>query len=253
MTNIMGAAASAVAAPQATAQWATKPFQCDGVERNHWLYAAFCFPCTAAHAKAKSDNSNPVFNFLCFTPLGSYNYIRLSYNIIGECGGDLFNGCLCMPCGVRQAWTEVETRGTVPGVPPPGTEPTAEWTTSLFQCSTLDCLMAMVCPCVIAKRARVLLQPAAAKNEWFDYCCLLPTSMYGTVRHTAGIASEWPHATCEDLAVGVLCYPCALNRAMREAAAYRAKAATNTVGAKIGDAKNKAVGHLKSALGGRMS
>lgn len=76
--------------------------------------------------------------------------------------------------------------------------------------------------------------------------------MYGQVRHTYGIGSEWPHPVCEDIIVGLFFYPCALNRALREAA-FQSMAMTSTIAgmatqaqAKVQQAGQQALGKLNS-------
>jgi hypothetical protein len=240
LTNIMGAAGAAVN-PQArpTNQWSTKPFDCGGnVPPKHLAYAYLCFPCAAAHAKMKADKSNPIFNCLCFTPLGAYNSVRLSYGIVGDCKNDLIYGCLCMPCGTRQSWTEVNVLGPVAGTHGSDQE---HWTASLFACEPNSCLKATFCPCIVAHDIRILLHDSSKDEAWFNYLCILPTSMYGQTRHHIGIRSEWPHPTCEDLVVGLFCYPCALIRANTEAGNWRMKqAGANALGGAVGSAKAKA-------------
>lgn len=234
LTNIMGAAGSTFTPqPGPTNQWSTEPFACDAnVPRNHLLYAFLCCPCAAAHAKAKADKTNPVFNFLCFSPLGSYNSVRRSYGIIGECKNDMLYGCLCGPCGARQAWTESNLLGPLSGTH--GADQ-AQWFDGLFSCDPNACIRATFCPCWVAHDIRQLLlgkttdASRASEEKWFHYCCLLPMSMYGQTRHDLGIRSEWPHPTCEDVCVGCFFYPCALVRANVEALRWRTKQSTNSI------------------------
>ena len=84
-------------------------------------------------------------------------------------------------------------------------------------------------------------------------------SMYGQTRHVAGIKSEWPHETCEDIFVGCFFYPCALVRANTEAVTWRAKqAGASAIAGAMGAAKAKAgaavagVGKMASGLGGKV-
>lgn len=239
------AAASKVVSAAPTEQWKTKPFQCEGVKNEDWLYAVFCPVCAAAHAKSKVDQTHPIFNFFCFTPIGSYSMVRHSYGILGECGEDCLYGGLCTFCGVRQIWSEANIRGPIPGK---YGQLTGQWSTELFQCECAELAKAAFCPFLVAHEVRALIHPQT--NNWFDCFCLIPTSMYGQVRNTYGIGSEW-NPVCEDLVVGAACYPCALNRALREAVYQRTLAATATVSgianaaqAKIQQAGANALGKL---------
>ena len=211
-------------APQ-TEQWSTKMMQCDGIPKEHWFYSIFCTPCAAAHAKSKVDQTHPVFNFFCFLPVGSYSFVRHAYNIMGECGQDCMYGWGCMFCATRQIWTEANTRGKIVGK---YGQASAQWSTDLTQCDCGQFWKAALCPCLIAHEVRTLMQPKA--DNCFDYLCILPTSMYGQVRVTYGIASGWPMSGgCEDIIVGLFMYPCGLNRALREAAYQKTLAATSTL------------------------
>lgn len=240
-----------VAANQ-TEQWSTKIFQCDNIPAEHWVYGIFCTPCAAAHAKSKVDQTNPCFNFLCFTPIGSYSMVRHHYNIMGECGTDMFHGVFCMPCSARHIWTEANLRGVIAGK---HGQNSGTWSTELTQCDCSEFWRAAICPCWVSHEVRQLMHLKA--DNCFDYLCILPTSMYGQVRHTYGIQSEWPHPVCEDLFLGAVCYPCALNRALREAA-FQSMAMTSTIAgmanqaqAKVQQAGQQALGKL-NALGGKL-
>lgn len=243
------AQATAAAAPP-TQQFSTEPFQCEGIDKAHWAYACFCPFCAAAHAKSKADKTNPVFNVFCFLPVGAYSYVRHTYGILGKCGDDLLYGCLCAPCGTRQLYTEASTLGAAPAFATADEKRDARWTTKLFECTggCADCCFAAACPCVVAHKTRVLLQPQTEKDEWFDYFCMLPCAMYGQVRHTVGVQSTWPHETCEDLAIGTFFYPCALMQASREATLWQAKNAGGTVLSKVAEGAAGAMGSLKSMV-----
>jgi hypothetical protein len=55
------------------------------------------------------------------------------------------------------------------------------------------------------------IQPEAQQSACFDAMCVLPQSMYGQVRHSYGIITDFP--VCEDVCVPQVCFPCALNQA----------------------------------------
>ena len=253
---VTGAVAGATTAASAVAatpnnQWSTTLMSCESGKAGfeQWAFAIFCLPCASAMAKSKADQSNPVFNFFCWHPVSMYSFVRIAYNIMGDCGTDLMHGLLCMPCGTRQAYSEAVQLGPLPG----GNygQSTATWTSPLLECTSGQCLYAAVCPCVVSHQTRVLLQPAAATDPWFDYLCVFPTAMYGQTRHTVGIGAEWaPHPVVEDFLPGMFCYPCGLNRALKEATAYRAKAATNAVMSKAMASVSSAVAGLRAKLPG---
>ena len=67
---------------------------------------------------------------------------------------------------------------------------------------------------------RKILHPHS--DTWFNMLCLVPCSMYGVVRNTYGIRSEFPSPVCEDVGVGLVCYPCALSRAARDVGPLKA-------------------------------
>lgn len=238
--------AATTAAP--SNQWTTKLHQCDQVPPPHWLLAIFCLPCAAAKAKSKVDQSNPFFNFMCWTPVGTYSFVRASYNIVGDGGEDCCNGGICMPCGTRQVFTEASQLGPLAG----GSygQTTNAWTAPLFECQGSECAMATFCPCMVSSAIRVLMQPSTSGDKWFNLLCVVPTGWYGQVRHTAGIGSEWPHPVMEDLIVGSFCYPCALNRAQKEATAYRAKQAASSAVSKGVSAVSNMIGGFKARIPG---
>jgi hypothetical protein len=251
-TGVMGAAGAAVnPVAKADNQWTTTTFDCGPkAPKDHWALAMFCGPCVAAQAKAQMDKSNPVFNFFCFTPLGSYNQVRHSYGIKGTCGDDLLNACLCMPCGARQIYTESSLVGQVPGT---YGQDSGQWIVNLMTCEPNSCMKATFCPCIISHSIRSLLLPHTKEDPYFNYLCILPMSMYGQTRHHVGIKSEWPHPTCEDVAVGCFFYPCALLRAEKEALAWRTKQTANSVVAGAMGAAVAKVGNLKNAAAEKLS
>jgi hypothetical protein len=238
ISTVVSAANAVVAATHAqTEMWGTKLSDCctETAKKEHWLYAIFCTPCAAAHSKMKADKSNPVFNFFCFMPVGSYSMVRHHYGIMGKPCDDVLYGWFCMPCAVRQMWTEVQIRGELPGR---YGDNTGTWSAELTQCDCQEFWMAAGCPCLVAHDIRQLMHPKT--DKCFDALCMLPCSMYGQVRHTYGINSEWPHPTCEDIFLGCFFYPCALNRALREAGFQKTRAATAHV-ANIAQQKVQAV------------
>lgn len=224
-----------------TEQWSTKIFQCDGIATEHWVYAIFCPLCAAAHAKTKVDQTNVFFNFLCFTPIGSYSMVRHHYNIMGECGQDMFHGGLCLPCGARHIWTEANMRGQIAGKHGANS---GTWSTELTQCDCSEFTRAAFCPCMVSHEVRQLMH--IKTDNCFDYLCLIPTSMYGQVRHTYGIQSDCP--VLEDLCVGLFCYPCGLNRALREAA-FQSMAMTSTIAGMANQAQARVQQAGQQALG----
>jgi hypothetical protein len=229
-------------------QWSTRLGQCgDGIPAEHCLLSVFCAPCAMAKARSTTDKSHPLWSLLCWTPIGSYSYIRLGYGIKGECGEDCAKAIFCPCCTIRQAYTETETRGAIAGGHFAANN--REWMTgSLFACSPMELCLAFFCPCYVAHNIRSILQPGA--DQWFDCCCILPTAMYGLVRNSYGLTSECPdYPCCEDICVGAVCFPCALARAQREAAAQKA---AGFVGGMAQGFKNVAAGvstALTSAAG----
>ena len=220
-----GANAVHAAAKTPTEQWGSTIGECkEPAKTKHWLYSIFCTPCAAAYAKSQVDKSNPVFNFFCFYPVGNYSMVRHHYNIMGTPCKDVLYGWFCMPCATRQIYTESEIRGNLQGR---YGDNTGSWSAELFQCDCQEFWMAACCPFLVAHDIRVRMHPNT--DKCFDCLCTIPFSMYGQVRHTYGINSEWPHATCEDCGLGLFFYPCALNRAQREAAYQLTRAATNQV------------------------
>lgn len=227
--------AAAIIATARTEEWSSKPGECneDVVPREHWYYSLFCPTCIAAQAKTNMDKSSVVFNVLCVPPCVSYSYVRLGYNLKGSWKSDCVNGVLCFPCGARQIYTESKKRGGIAGHH--GLQD-QQWSSELFRCDDLQELAkAIFCPCIVAHDVRKMIQPTA--DPIFDYPCLCPTAMYGIVRNTFGITSQWPHPALEDATVGFVLYPCALNRALREAAYQKTVNATNAVAGVIGSAQ----------------
>lgn len=230
----------------ASDQWSTRLGQCEGTPVEQWLLSIFCLPCAMAKAKSNTDQTHPCFNFLCWTPIGSHNFVRLGYGIKGECGEDCAKVIFCSCCSTRQTYHETESRGQLKGAY--YGQNTREWMTgSLFGCTVTELCMTLCCPCIVTHRVRNILQPSS--DQWFDCCCVLPTAMYGDVRNTYGLKSECPDAPClEDMGVGLFCFPCALARAQREALAQKAagvaggvmQGVAGVVGGMVGTAKKYA-------------
>jgi hypothetical protein len=227
-TKVMSSAQDLIG-KKPTDEWGTKLFQCDGVENEQWAFALCCTPCAAAKAKSVADESHPCFNFFCWSPIGVYSYVRHAYNIKGECGNDCMAGIFCMPCVARQAYTESGARGALRGR---YGQSGKDWQTSLFACSCTELFYAMFCFMCATHTTRELMQPGS--DKCFDWFCVAPTSMYGTVRNTYGLTSECEgNPWVEDIAAGFFCMPCALARAQREAIYQKANAATGGLGGGI--------------------
>lgn len=199
------------APPPPPPMWHTRLTQHDSpAEMSHCLYAWCCPQCTAAAAKSKADKSHPCFNFMCFTPIGMMSWVRLGYHIPGVCGDDICYGMWCMPCMIRRIYTESIVRGPNNQPPTQGSN-TNEWKATLFDCTPCELCNAAFCPCCVVHEIRQNLQPEAAESCCFDSMCILPTAMYGQVRHSYGIITDFP--VCEDVCVPLACFPCALNQA----------------------------------------
>mgnify|MGYP001562650161 CR=1 FL=1 len=220
MLSALGNAAAARLISQ-PATWSTETFQCDAsAPIEHWLFSFLCMPCAAAVAKANVDDSHPAYNVFCWTPVSSYSYVRLAYNIEGECGNDMALGFCCAPCATRQIYTEAAKREMLKG----GEHglATHKWSTTMFDCSAMEFLYAFLCPMCAAHNVRELVQPGA--DRWFDYLCFVPTASYGLVRNTYGLEAElctfapW----LEDIFAAIFCFPCATSRAIREGVAQKA-------------------------------
>ena len=199
--------------PQAPPTWQTRFAQHDDkVPCVDWLLACCCTPCASSAAKSHVDRSSLLYNFLCWNPIATHSYVRHAYHIDGVCGDDLMYGLFCMPCTVRQMYTESNLRGPIPGNFGANQ---GDWAHSLFDCSVPEMLDTICCVWCITHTIRKQLQPSTEENYcFFDMCCLLPFAMYGQVRHTYGIISDV--SLCEDICVPVVCWPCALNRAKKE-------------------------------------
>ena len=194
-------------------RWATRLTQhSEPVTCGDLAFGCCCVPCAAAYSKGIADKTNPLFNLCCFTPCGSYSWVRHQYGIEGVCGDDLGHSVLCSCCTTRQAVTETRIRGTAPNAAGYGAN-SAEWAHSLFDCGLCDfCNICFCGPCV-AHEIRRGLQPNA-NSCCFDFLCIPPCAMYGQVRHSYGIVTDFP--ICEDLCLPAVCFLCALNRARKQ-------------------------------------
>ena len=215
--------------------WTTDRFQTTGTLPSDWLYATLAYPCAGATAKSSQDHSDFLYNLLCvsLSPVALYSTVRLHYSIQGDCGEDILYGACCFPCLIRQTLHEVRHRGPLPN----GKYGAAadDWHFGLTQCECVEFTTALLLPCVVSNTIRKVLQPSS--DTWFNLLCLVPCSMYGAVRHTYGIRSEFPSPVCEDVGLGLVCYPCALSRAAKEAPYQRT---TGRVGSAIETAHRKA-------------
>ena len=242
-----GAAQNLLSGAAATDQWTTQTFQCGGVAPLDWFLGCCCGPCAAAKAKSNADLSNPLYNLMCWTPLGAYSYVRYGYRIIGDCGTDCVTGMCCMPCAARQIYTESNVRGAQPGGHFGGHS--REWHSSHWDCGCTELCFATMCPCVITNTVRQIVQPGT--EQWFNMCCVLPTATYGLVRNSYGleaaVCGEYP--CVEDVLYGAGCYPCALARAQREAAWQRANDAAGDTGSKLMGVGAKLAGVARMGYG----
>ncbi len=142
--------------------------------------------------------------------------MRHEYNIPGVCGDDLGYTLFCPFCVGRQILTESRLRGvSMQRYAPVYGANTDRWNISLFDCDFCNCLSALVCPCCMTADIRVMLQPSAAQDGFINHCCIMPPAMYGQVRNHYGIISDVPF--CEDVLLALVCYPCAIIRAKKEA------------------------------------
>ena len=209
-------------------EWTTRMTQHDGaVNTNDWLYSCFCTPCAAAQAKGNVDRTHPCYNFLCWTPIAGYSYVRLAYGINGTCGDDMMWGIFCPCCITRQMYTESNIRGGLNGSYGANQ---GSWNHSLFDCTPCELCEATFCvPCVThSVRTNLPNQDLAERSCCFDALCVMPTSLYGQVRNDYGILSDL--GPVEDIFLPIICFPCALNRARKEASLQKSKAGGGGLG-----------------------
>lgn len=192
-------------------EWLTRLTQCDPPARcEDWAFACFCNHCAQASAKSQHDGTHCFYNLLCWHHIGSYSYIRRGYGIPGTCGDDMMCGLFCFPCTIRRIVTETRERGQVQ---PIGNMNNGVWMETLFGCSCCGLFQSLICPFCVAHEARLFLQPGV-NDTCFDWLCLIPTAMYGQVRHTFQLRSDCP--LIEDICLPTVCWPCALDQARRE-------------------------------------
>lgn len=208
--GVAQAVKSQVGRQQEPSKWSTRMTQhSDPVECNDLLCGWCCTPCALAAAKSNADKTNPCFNFCCFTPCASYSWVRYQYGIAGVCGDDLCYGIMCSCCTARQAYTEARMRGPAPNTTSFGAN-SGEWAHSLFDCQFCDFVHICFCFCCITHDIRKGLQPQV-DSCCYDTLCLVPCSMYGQVRHSYGIVTDFP--LIEDFCLPLVCFLCAFNRA----------------------------------------
>lgn len=198
-------------------QWSTRFTQCaPPADTCDWCVSCFFFPCVTAVAKGRADGTDPIYNFCCWNSVASFSYLRYEYGIVGSCGDDCATMLMCTPCGARQMLTEsrLRQRSGRPGALAYG-QNLDPWTFQFFDCSCMQMCRTCVCPCYVAAEIRETLQPNASQDNCFNCCCLAPCAMYGQVRNHYGLLADCP--LLEDLVLASLCWPCALNRASREA------------------------------------
>lgn len=200
--------------PPPVGRWSTRVCQTDHPTtcEDICLGTILC-PCGAARAKSWADKSNGLFNLLCLSSCYSYNSVRNQYNIPGVCGDDMCYGLFCFCCTSRRILTEGRLRGNAMYTDNYGAE-SREWHYSLFDCNCCEMCSVCICPCMVASDIHTMLQPQH-DSCCFDCFCTNPASMYGQVRHSYGIVSDCP--LCEDICLPLVCCPCALNRARKEA------------------------------------
>lgn len=217
MNQVMGQA-QALPPPPPPPQWSTRLTQCDQPARTEdWCFACFCPQCAQSSAKSSTDRSDCIFNFCCFHPIGSYSHVRHAYGIPGSCGDDLGYGLFCMPCATRRILTEARVKGLSYGTYGANNQ---QWQNTLFGCTCCELLEAAICPCLVVHQTRGLLQPGSREDCCFNSFCILPTSTYGQVRHHYNLISDCP--LLEDLCLPLVCFPCTLNQARREALYHQA-------------------------------
>jgi hypothetical protein len=225
LNQVAGGAAHILAPPPPPPpppEWTTRLTQCGEPARTEeCLCSLFFCHCAAAKAKSDLDGSNMCTNLLCWHAVGVYSWVRRAYGIPGMCGDDMGEGLFCSCCATRRSLTETRMRGMIMlrhGVGP------KTYMTTLFGCSCDDLCAAVFCPFYVAHTVRGYLQPNTGtdpklKNDsCFDALCILPTAVYGEVRHTYGIQPD----LCDfvnDTVIPVVCFPCALVHAKNEAMA----------------------------------
>lgn len=201
--------------------WQTKMLYDEAVDTKECLFGFFCFQCAQASAKSDLDGSNVCYNCLCWHHGMTYSWLRSVYNINSNCGSDMMAAIFCSCCSGRRILSEVRIRKQDgQGIVNAEAEK-PEWIESLFGCSGCGIAQAIFCSCCQAHEARMFLQNPDDLDCCFDVCCFNPCAAYGQVRNQYKIASTIVHPVFEDICVPFFCCPCALNRAVREARAYK--------------------------------
>lgn len=204
--------------PAKPKDWQTRIGQCDPpAETQDWLLSIFCTQCASAVAKSNQDKTHPCFNFMCWTPIISYSWVRKGYGIPGVCGDDLMCAIFCSCCTTRRIYTEARDRKEIQR--PLGND---KWKETLFGCDCPGFFYSMLCAPCAAHKIRNILQPDREASCCYDCMCNNPFAMYGQVRHTYGIVGdcgtqESAAGVAEDIFLPVVCQPCALDQALREA------------------------------------
>jgi hypothetical protein len=198
--------------------WSTRLGQCDPPATcEQWACACLCHQCASAKAKSQTDGTDPCYNFFCWHWIGGMSFVRREYGIKGACGDDLMCGLFCFPCLVRRGLTESELRGAMPNaLGAVNARGDREWATTLFACDCCEFFEALICPFCVAHYTRNMVQPGERGDCCFDMMCVIPFAMYGQARHRYGVQAEF--GVLEDLCLPLVCYPCALAQARREAA-----------------------------------
>ena len=204
-----------------TEQWQTKILYDEGISTKECLFGFCCVPCAQASAKSDLDGSHVLYNCLCWHHGMTYSWLRSVYNIKSNCGSDMMAAIFCSCCAGRRILSEVRVRKENGQEIENLEKEKPEWIESLFGCSGCGIAQAMFCSCCQAHEARMFLQNTEELDCCFDCCCFNPCAMYGQVRHQYKIASTIGHPLFEDICVPFFCMPCALNRAVREARAYK--------------------------------
>lgn len=202
-------------------QWQTKILYDEAVDTKECLFGVFCFPCAQASAKADLDGSHVLYNCLCWHHGMTYSWLRNVYNIKSNCGSDMMAAICCSCCAARRILSEVRIRREEGKMIVNNEAEKPEWIESFFGCSGCGFAQALFCSCCQAHEARMFLQNPDELDCCFDVCCFNPCAAYGQVRHHYKIASTIGHPLFEDICVPLFCFPCALNRAVREARAYK--------------------------------
>jgi hypothetical protein len=194
--------------------WTTRMTQHDVPVVGEDILCGFCCtPCAMAIAMEKQEKQNALHNLLCWvvSPPAALSWFRVNYNIKGECGEDICYSLICPCCSAKQMYTEARLHGPLQGVI--GTN-SHNWQTGIFACGCMEICYALFCPCCMVNPLRLILQ-GKSQSYCFDCFCIPPCALYGAVRNRYGLISDC--ACIEDTFLPLICFPCALARADREA------------------------------------